>query len=161
MARYLQYLSVRWAAAPPRRSRRPRPVPFSGRVVLLGPLGNAGLAVTALGHQVTTSVDENKVAVLDRIDGGWSRKQLAVLAWSALMATSLVLAVLLQALVATALVASGSDTPPADCQSPVGAAPAEGDDVRARFVADLCGGAIGVTPMSCSVPATGGKACIS
>jgi len=104
---------------------------------------------------------ENKVAVLGRIDEGWNKKQLAVLAWSALMATSLVLAVLLQTLVATALVATGSDTPPADCQSLADAAPADGDHVRARFMADSCDGAIGATPMSCSVPATGSKACIS
>ena len=162
MARYLQQLSLRPAAAPSqRRTRRPRAGPFSGRVVLLGPLGSAGLAVAALGHHVSTIIDENKVAVLGRIDEGWNKKDLAILAWSALMATSLVLALLLQALVATALVASGSDALPAACQSPAGAALADGDDVRARFVADLCGGAIGATPMSCSVPATGGKACIS
>jgi hypothetical protein len=117
--------------------------------------------VTALGSQVSTFIDEHKVAVRGRIDAGWNKAQLAVLAWSALMATSLVLAVLLQALAATALVGSGSDTPPADCQSPAGAALSDGDEISARFVADICGGAIGVTPGSCSVPATGDKACIS
>jgi hypothetical protein len=157
MARYLQYLSLRPAAAPPqRRPRRPRPVPFSGLVVLVGSLGNAGLAVTALGHQLTTFICENKVAVVGRIDEGWNKKHLAILAWSALMASILVLALL--------PAGSRGNCPgrrPGDCQSPAGAALADGDDVSAPFVADLCGGAIGVTPMSCSVPATGGKACIS
>src|SRR5439155_19312028 len=97
MARYLQYLSLRPAAAPPqRRARRPRPVPFSGRVVLLWSLGNAGLAATALGHQLTTFINENKVAVLGRIDEGWNKRHLAILACSALMASTLVLALLLQ-----------------------------------------------------------------
>ena len=157
MARYLQQLSVRPAAAQP----RPQAVPSSGSVVLLRSLGSAGPAVAALGHQVGQSIDENKVAiVLGRIDEGWHKKDLAILAWSALITSSLVLALVLQALVATALVASGSDAP-ADCESPADAAPADGDDLRARFMADLCGGSIGPTPMSCSVPATKDKACIS
>jgi hypothetical protein len=152
MARFLQYLPLRPSAAP---------LPLSGRVVLLGPLGNAGLTGTALGHQATAFINASKAANLGRIDEGRNKKHLAILAWSALMATSLVLAMLLQALVATALVASGSEAPPAACQAPAGAALADGDDVRARFLADLCGGANGATPVSCSMPATGGKACIS
>ena len=61
-----------------------------------------------------------------------------VLAWSALMAISVLLALLLQSFAASALVAPGSAEPPASCQSIAGAALADGDDVRARFLADLC-----------------------
>ena len=61
-----------------------------------------------------------------------------VLAWSALMAISVLLALLLQSFAASALVAPGSAEPPAACQSTAGAALADGDDVRARFRADLC-----------------------
>jgi len=114
-------------------------------VVLLEPLGNASLAVTTLGHQVTTFVDENRVAVLGRIDGGWNKK-LAVLAWSALLATSGRL---------------GIGCAPAACQTSAGPPPAEADDASPPCLDDLCGGAIGATPMSCSVPATEDKACIS
>ena len=61
-----------------------------------------------------------------------------VLAWSSLMAISVLLALLLQSFAASALVAPGSAEPPASCQSIAGAALADGDDVRARFLADLC-----------------------
>ena len=101
--------------------------------------------------------------VFGRIGERWHKHYLAALAWSVLIAITLVLALLLQALVATALVASESAVPPAACRSTAGAALAHGDDVRARFLADSCAGAIGATPQSCSVPATehAGEACIS
>jgi hypothetical protein len=57
------------------------------------------------------------------------------------MATTLVLASLLQAVATTAL--------------------ADGDDVSARFLADLPSATLYATPVSCSVPATEGRACIS
>ena len=66
-----------------------------------------------------------------------------LVAWSALMALTLVLSLLLQALAASALGARGPAVPPAACLASPGAALADGDDVRARFLADLCGGAIG------------------
>ena len=60
------------------------------------------------------------------------------LAWSALIASTILFALLLQSLAASALVAPRSAEPPATCQSTAGAALADGDDVRARFLADLC-----------------------
>jgi len=69
-----------------------------------------------------------------------------VLAWSALMATSVLLALLLQSFAASALVGPGSAELPVACQSTAGAALADGDDVRARFLADLCRTAIAPHP---------------
>ena len=69
-----------------------------------------------------------------------------MLAWSALTAITVLLAVLLQSLAASALVAPRSAEPPAACQSTAGAALADGDDVRARFLADLCRTAIAPHP---------------
>ena len=65
-----------------------------------------------------------------------------VLAWSALMAVTLLLALLLQALAAGALVETGPVGPPDACLSagPATAALADGDDVRARFLVNLCHG---------------------
>jgi hypothetical protein len=60
------------------------------------------------------------------------------LAWSVLMASALLFGLLLQSLAASALVAPRSAEPPAACQSTAGAALADGDDVRARFLAGLC-----------------------
>jgi hypothetical protein len=69
-----------------------------------------------------------------------------VLAWSALMATTLTLALLLQALAAGAVVEPGPSDPPAAClSSSAGAALADGDDVRARFLAGWCGAAVDST----------------
>ena len=62
-----------------------------------------------------------------------------VLAWSALIAITVILALLLQSLAASALVAPVAATPLEACQSTAGAALADGDDVRARFLARLCG----------------------
>jgi hypothetical protein len=73
----------------------------------------------------------------------WNRRMLA---WSVLMAITVLLAVLLQSLAASALVAPRSATPPAACQTPAGAALADGDDVRARFLADACRTAIAPQP---------------
>ena len=61
-----------------------------------------------------------------------------VQAWTGLLATTVLLALLLQSLAASALVAPRLAEPPAACQSTAGAALADGDDVRARFLADLC-----------------------
>jgi hypothetical protein len=69
------------------------------------------------------------------INSRWAAR---VLAWSALTAISVLLALLLQSLAASALVAPGSTEPPAACQSTADSALADGDDVRARFLADLC-----------------------
>lgn len=62
-----------------------------------------------------------------------------ILAWSALIAIVLVLALLLQALAANALVAPGQLAFSHQCQ----AALAAGDKERESFLAHLCGGAIG------------------
>lgn len=61
-----------------------------------------------------------------------------VLPWSALLGTSVLLALLLQALAASLLVESRSVEPPTTCQSVAAAALADGDDVRARFLASSC-----------------------
>jgi hypothetical protein len=147
MARYLHQLSVRSAAKPQPRSRRARAIPCSGNVVLLVPLASAGLAVTALGHQVGLSIDEDTPVVFGGIDDGRNKQYLAMLAWSVLMATSLVLALLLQAVAATALDVPEQTARPA----------AHSYDAPAT----LPGGTLYATPESCSVPATDGKACIS
>ncbi len=69
-----------------------------------------------------------------------------VLAWSTLMAITLLLALLLQALAASALVTPEPAARAAACQTSAGAALADGDDVRARFLAGLCDGAIASDP---------------
>jgi hypothetical protein len=69
-----------------------------------------------------------------------------VLAWSVLIATTVLLALLLQSLAASALVAPRSAEERAACLSTAGAALADGDDVRARFLADLCRAAIAPHP---------------
>jgi hypothetical protein len=63
------------------------------------------------------------------------------LAWSALLAITLMLASLLHALAASAFVTDASAPPSDVCltPNPVTAALADGDDVRARYVASLCG----------------------
>jgi len=70
-----------------------------------------------------------------------------VLAWSTVLAITLLFAFLLQAVAARALGAPGPAAPPAACQSvsPATTALADGDDVRARFLARFCSGAIGAT----------------
>ena len=65
-----------------------------------------------------------------------------ILAWSALIAITVQLALLLQSLAASALITAGPAARADACQSTAGAALADGDDVRARFLADLCGTAI-------------------
>jgi hypothetical protein len=60
-----------------------------------------------------------------------------MLAWSALIAIALELALLLQALAASALVAPGQVAFSPACQ----AALAAGDNERESFLAHLCGGA--------------------
>ena len=61
------------------------------------------------------------------------------LQWSALLATTLVLVMLLQALAASALVAPAPAALPAACQ----AALAAGDNERESFLAHLCSGGAG------------------
>jgi hypothetical protein len=68
------------------------------------------------------------------------------LGWSALMVVAILFALLLQSLAASALVAPRSAEPPSTCQSTAGAALADGDDVRARFVANLCPTALAEDP---------------
>jgi hypothetical protein len=64
-----------------------------------------------------------------------------VLAWSTLVAVILLLAVLLQVVATSALIEPLPPAPSASCQSaePAAAALADGDDVRVRFLANLCG----------------------
>jgi hypothetical protein len=64
-----------------------------------------------------------------------------VLAWTTLIAVILLLAVLLHAVTASALIEPLPRGPFASCQSAEAAtaALADGDDVRARFLANLCG----------------------
>jgi hypothetical protein len=65
-----------------------------------------------------------------------------MLAWSALMAATLVLALLLQAL--AAVVEPGPSDPPPACLSSAGAALTDGDGVPARFPAGLCSPSVSV-----------------
>jgi len=74
------------------------------------------------------------------------RRAARVLAWSALIATIVLLAFVVQSLAGSALGAPGAAVPPAACQTTAGAALADGDDVRARFLADLCRAAIAPHP---------------
>jgi hypothetical protein len=64
------------------------------------------------------------------------------LAWSRLIAITLVLATLLQAFASSALVPHQSTTPSSACLTPEPstAALADGDDVRARFLTAFCRG---------------------
>jgi hypothetical protein len=65
-----------------------------------------------------------------------------VLAWSALLSTAVVLASILQAVATSALIVPAQAAPPINRLSAVTAALADGDDVRARFLASLPDGAI-------------------
>lgn len=65
-----------------------------------------------------------------------------MLAWSALIAIAVLLGLLLHSLVANALITPGPAARPDACQSTAGAALADGDDVRARFLARVCGTAV-------------------
>jgi hypothetical protein len=67
-------------------------------------------------------------------------------AWSALITLTVLLTLLLQALVASALVAQQPVEPPTTCLSAAGSALADGDDVRERFLASLCGTAVARQP---------------
>jgi hypothetical protein len=69
-----------------------------------------------------------------------------VLAWSALMAITVLLALLLQTLAAGALVASRSTEPPTACQSAADKALLDGNYVDTRFLAELCRTAIAPPP---------------
>jgi hypothetical protein len=71
-----------------------------------------------------------------------------MLAWTALVGLTLVLAVMLQAL-ATHLSEMPQQPEPSDIcltPNPVTAALADGDDVRARFLANLCAAPTEVAP---------------
>ena len=81
-----------------------------------------------------------------------------MLPWSGLLATTLVLASLLQAVATNALVVPQLAAPPV---ARLFAAPADGNDVSAGFLADLPSSMLHATPVSCSMPATEGRACIS
>ena len=78
---------------------------------------------------------------------GMTRKPWRVLAWSALMAITLLLALLLQALAAGSLVETGPSAPAATCLSSAGAALADDRNVRESFLAHLCRGATGLSSM--------------
>jgi hypothetical protein len=69
-----------------------------------------------------------------------------LLAWSALVGASMVLALLLQSLAASALVAPPSADSSTTCQSVAAAALADGDDVRTRFLTNLCNTAVAPRP---------------
>jgi hypothetical protein len=71
--------------------------------------------------------------VLNRV---WAARAVA---WSALISVTVLLALLLQSLAASALVIPPSSEPHATCLSAAGAALSDGDDVRARFLANSCG----------------------
>lgn len=67
------------------------------------------------------------------------------LTWSALLATVLVLASLLQAVATSVLSVPAQAAPPANRVSAATAALADGDDVRARLLASVPDGAIAAT----------------
>jgi hypothetical protein len=73
-----------------------------------------------------------------------TRKPRRVLAWSALMTTTVVLASLLQAVATRAMIVPARAAPP-DARLSVTAALADGDDIRARFLANLPDEAIDVS----------------
>jgi hypothetical protein len=80
------------------------------------------------------------------IGDGWHKQYLAMLAWGILLASTLVLASLLQAVAATVLVVPETALPAAHLYEIQATLPVE---------------ALYATPESCSVPATDDKACIS
>jgi hypothetical protein len=73
------------------------------------------------------------------VNTGWLARAVA---WIALISMTVLLALLLQSFAARALIARPSMEPPATCLSAAGRALADGDDVRARFLANLCGTAV-------------------
>jgi len=77
------------------------------------------------------------------------------------MATTLVLASLLQAVATTALVVPPLAGRPVARVFAATAALADGADVSARLLPDLPSATLYATPVSCSVPAIAGRACIS
>jgi hypothetical protein len=68
----------------------------------------------------------------------WTKR---VLAWTALIAITLLLGLLLQAFAANALVQIGPTTLPTVCR----AALSTGHDVRESFLAHICSGPVGAT----------------
>ena len=75
-----------------------------------------------------------------------------VLAWSALLATALVLASILQAVATSALVVPAQAAQPVNRVSAAAAALADGDDIRARFLASLSAGALDAAYLKEPVP---------
>jgi hypothetical protein len=69
------------------------------------------------------------------VNPGWLARAVA---WSALISMTVLLALLLQSFAASALVTRPSSESPATCLSAAGAALADGDDVRTRFLANSC-----------------------
>jgi hypothetical protein len=82
---------------------------------------------------------------MSRLYAAMATKPGRVLAWGALIATTLVLAFLLQAVAASALVVPAQAASPAARQSAATAALADGDDVRAGFLINLSKGTIDAT----------------
>ena len=76
---------------------------------------------------------------MSQLDALGHTKPGQVLRWCALIAVSLVLASLVQAIAAAALVDAGAAGPPATRLSATTAALADGDDVRARFLVSIDG----------------------
>ena len=88
-------------------------------------------------------------------------RSLAGLAWGVLLAITLVLASLLQAIAASGLGIPEETALPAAHLSAATAALANGADTRAQFLTNLPSQTLDPTPVSCSVPATDGRGCIS
>jgi len=67
-----------------------------------------------------------------------TRQPVQILGWTALMGVTLLLALLLQALASTAPAAPVPAPPASPCGTPATVALADGDDVRARFLVNIC-----------------------
>jgi hypothetical protein len=91
-------------------------------------------------------LDENTAVVIGSIGERWHKHYGAMLAWGVLLAITLVLASLLQAVAATALGVPEQTALPA---------------AHMYDSPEFASGTFYATPESCSVPATDGKACIS
>jgi hypothetical protein len=72
----------------------------------------------------------------DVVNPGWAARAVV---WSVFISMTVLLALLIQSLAANVLVTRPSAEPPATCLSAAGSALADGDDVRERFLANLCG----------------------
>jgi len=135
--------------------------------VLRRAVGSGWLHAPSGAHMAHSRVrDENKTVVCGSIGGTGHKHYLAMLAWGVLLAITLVLASLLQAVAATVLVVPDETPRSAALQPFLGASP---EERRSNLEFDQLYGVpttllvetLYATPESCSVPATDGKACIS